>query len=537
MMGKTLLIGLDGATFTVLDPLMERGVMPFLRGLTARGVRAPLRTVVPPLTPPAWTSLVTGKRPGQHGVFDFFQKETADSEYFRLSSAQDIRSATIWSLASDHGKRVISLNFPVMFPPPAVNGYVVPGGWMPWRQLRLGCHPPGLFDRLKKLPSFSPRELSLDMELEAKAVEGCADEEYADWIQLHTRREERWFEILRYLVSEEEPADLIGILFDGVDKLQHLCWRFLDPACRPEEPSPWEQEIIALCERYFRRLDAMIAGAVALSGPGTTVVLASDHGFGPTWEVFYLNSWLEQEGYLAWADGDAARPTETPQVGFGHMTRHVFELDWERTVAYAATPSSQGIHIVRQAPGGGAPVPEERLERIRADLLDGLRRLRHPLSGEPLVSEVWTQDDGFAGPHQDLAPDLSIELADGGAVSILRSDTLVRRREQPNGNHRPEGIFLANGPSIRSRASVDELSIIDVAPLLLYALDLPVPSDITGRIPDEVFEPGELERRPARSMDNTATETTPESAGGEVTYDTDDEATILNRLRALGYIE
>ena len=71
MTTRTVLIGLDGATFTVLDPLMARGVMPFLRDFIAQGVRAPLRSVIPALTPPAWTSLVTGKRPGQHGVFDF----------------------------------------------------------------------------------------------------------------------------------------------------------------------------------------------------------------------------------------------------------------------------------------------------------------------------------------------------------------------------------------------------------------------------------------------------------------------------------
>ena len=135
-MARTLLLGLDGATFTVLDPLMERGVMPFLRSLVDRGVRAPLRSIVPPLTPPAWTSVMTGKRPGQHGVFDFFQKESPDSAYYHFASSQDVRSATIWSIASDHGRKVISLNFPLMFPPPPVNGYIVPGGWMPWQGQR-----------------------------------------------------------------------------------------------------------------------------------------------------------------------------------------------------------------------------------------------------------------------------------------------------------------------------------------------------------------------------------------------------------------
>ena len=155
-MGPPLLIGLDGATFTVLDPYMERGVMPFLAELSARGTRAVLRSIMPPLTPPAWTSLVTGKHPGEHGVFDFFQKEEPGSVYFSFASSQEVRSATIWTLASEQDRRIISLNFPLMFPPPPVKGAVVPGGMMPWRQLRLGCHPPGLFERLQADPRLQP---------------------------------------------------------------------------------------------------------------------------------------------------------------------------------------------------------------------------------------------------------------------------------------------------------------------------------------------------------------------------------------------
>ena len=72
---------------------VERGVMPFLGELAAaRRTRATLRSIMPPLTPPAWTSLMTGKRPGQHGVFDFFQKEAPDSEYFRSPARRTSRS-------------------------------------------------------------------------------------------------------------------------------------------------------------------------------------------------------------------------------------------------------------------------------------------------------------------------------------------------------------------------------------------------------------------------------------------------------------
>ena len=539
---QALLIGLDGGTFTVLDPLMERGIMPNLRGLCDRGVRADLRTVMPPLTPPGWTSMLTGKKPGEHGVFDFFQRESVDKELFHLATSEDIQAATVWSLASDHGRKVIALNFPLMFPPPPVDGCVVPGGWVPWRQMRLGCHPAGLFDRLKTLPSFNPRELSLDMELEAKAIEGCADEEYRDWIELHIRREARWFEVLTYLL-ETEPAELVGVVFDGVDKLQHLCWRFLDPACRRADPSPWEQEITELCDTYFARLDGIIGELVARAGPQAVTVLASDHGFGASSEVFYLNTWLEQQGYLAWAD-DAAREAaqaaaQAPRIGFKQMTRHVYELDWDRTLAYAATPSSNGIHIVAREPGGDGPLPAETRSRISAELARGLAQLTHPDNGHRVVSEVWTREEAFAGPYEALAPDVSMILDGGAAISILRSDTLLQRREVPLGSHRWEGMFVASGPSIKSGATFDELSIVDVAPLLLYVLGLPIPEDMTGAVPEAIFDPDRLRAQPPVRSAGPQPVPRPWSNGvpPEAAPDSDDDALVLSRLRALGYVE
>lgn len=534
-MTGALLIGVDGATFTVLDPYMERGVMPTLRELTERGARAELRSIMPPLTPPAWTSLMTGKHPGQHGVFDFFQKEEPDSIYFSFASSQDVKSATIWTLASAQGRRVISLNFPLMFPAPPVEGCVVPGGMMPWRQLRLGCHPPGLFDRLKALPSFNPREM-LDMELEVKAIEGCPDDEYAEWVELHIRRERRWFDVLRHLM-QEEPADLVGVLFDGVDKLQHLCWRFIDPACRPAQPSAWEQEMIERCERYFRSLDEMIGDLVELAGPEATVILASDHGFGPTRDVFHVNSWLEEQGYLAWAeDQNGGERRDATQVGFAEVTRHVHALDWTRTLAYAATPSSQGINIVGRVPGSDDPLPAETRREIRGRLAAALRDVRRPHDGRPLIEEVWTREAAFPGPHAGRGPDLSMVLADGGTMSILPSNEIVVRREQTRGHHRWEGIFMASGPGIRAGMRADDVSIVDVAPLVLYRLGLPVPDDMAGRVPTEIFELEELELRPPRRAPAGEPEhrTVPD---GDLALEPDEEANLMQRLRALGYVE
>jgi predicted AlkP superfamily phosphohydrolase/phosphomutase len=336
----------------------------------------------------------------------------------------------------------------------------------------------------------------------------------------------------------EEPADLVGILFDGVDKLQHLCWRFIDPACRPAQPSPWERDMIERCEGYFRALDAMIAELVDLAGPDATVVLASDHGFGPTRDVFHVNSWLEREGYLAWAEGESrAEGRVDTDVGFGEMTRHLHALDWTRTLAYAATPSSQGITIVDRVPGTDDPLPVGMRRTITAQLAQALRGVRRPADGRPLVGEVWTREEAFAGPFQELGPDLSLVLADGGTISILPSDVLVAQRARVHGHHRWEGIFLASGPGIAARIRGDELSIVDVAPLLLHRLDLPVPDDMAGRVPVEILEPDELERRPPRRVAARAPGASPPSEAADLELDPDEQASVVRRLRALGYVE
>jgi predicted AlkP superfamily phosphohydrolase/phosphomutase len=543
---EVMLLGLDGATFDVLDPLMAAGHMPNLQRICDSGVRGPLRTVMPPLTPPGWTSMVTGRRPGNHGVFDFFQKERPDSEFFRMSTALDIHTETVWSLASAANKRVIALNFPVMFPAPPVNGYVVPGGWMPWKQLRLGCHPRGLFDRLKQLPSFDPRELSLDMELEAKAVDGCPEEEYAEWVELHIRREQRWCEILSSLLEDESP-DLVGVVFDGVDKLQHLVWRFLDPKLLPEQPTAWEREMRALCVRYFTSLDGIIGRLVELAGPDATVVFASDHGFGPTDEVFYINTWLEHNGYLAWADDVAT--TEATGIGFNEMTRHIHTLDWTRTLAYAATPSSQGIHLVSREPGTETPLSADRAEELRARLVADLAAARHPDTGRPIISDVVTRGESFSGPFEDCAPDVSIMPADGLSISILRSDTPFRVRDTVRGNHRFDGVFIAAGPTIAGEPAgrpVEGVNITDITPLLLQLLGVPVPDDLDGRVPDVLTAAAaarkativELPQQPQAVEDDVPiADFADDDFDLPDVYDQEDESTVLSRLRTLGYVE
>lgn len=532
MKARTLLIGLDGGTFTVLDPLMAAGEMPFFKELVSSGVRAELRSVVPALTPPAWTSLTTGRTPGWHGIFDFFGKETPDDRQIRVADSRDVRAATLWSIADRQGLRTTALNFPMMFPPPPIRGFVVPG-WMPWRQLRLGCHPRELFDRLKGLPGLDTRKLAMDMETEAKAIEGGRPEEYEEWIRLHLDRERQWHCVLRDLMRND-PSELTAIVFDGPDKIQHLCWRFLDPAFAADAADGWAAGIRRSCVEYFRELDKLLADLVGMAGPQATVVVASDHGFGAQHGTFFVNSWLEKQGYLAWADGSAPRAKDATELGIGQLARHSYQLDWTRTRAYVATPSSNGIHIVMRQPGADGGVAPADYDRFRDRLAAELAAVTDPTSGEPILSRVWRRDEVFDGPHGTLGPDLTLELADGGLVSILASDTVYERRAEVSGTHRPQGIFVARGPQLRRGVVLPQLSILDVAPLVLHSLGLAVPQDMEGSVPVAALDPASLAATPVRSgpPESAPVDSLPEPTG----YNEQDEQVLVERLRALGYI-
>src|SRR5690606_24149073 len=176
------------------------------------------------------------------------------------------------------------------------------------------------------------------------------------WVDSHARRDRGWADTALYLMRAH-PTDLFAVLLDGPDKIQHLCWRFLDPALADQHQTAQARQIRAACLAYFRQLDQIIAELVDAAGPEATTVIASDHGFAGTAEVFHINTWLEQAGHLTWS---AARELGGPvagTLGMNALARHTFWLDWERTKAYVATPTSNGIHIVVAEQPGAPGVP------------------------------------------------------------------------------------------------------------------------------------------------------------------------------------
>lgn len=527
-MNRVLLLGLDGATFQVLDPLMEAGVMPVLKSLCARGTRSLLLSTPNPLTPSAWTSMTTGRSPGNHGIFDFVRVEQSGPHpTFRLATSSDIRCPTLFSILGKQGLTTISMNFPVMFPPKPEMGFMIPG-FVPHRHLRQATNPRSFYERLKEIPGLKLDEITVDFEEERRSVQVLEQHEYDDWIEFHIRRERHWWRILDHLMTTE-PWVFSAVVFDGVDKLQHACWRFLDPALFDEaSASPRERRVRELCLDYFREIDDIMGKLLDLLDDGDQVYVTSDHGFGATDEILYINTWLSERGYLTWTE-DAPMAKEG-MLNTEGMKTPAFLFDWSKTRAFALTPGSNGIYLhVENA--------EER-RRIANEIAEALLSVTNPVTGERVVRRVMKRESAFPGSASDQAPDLTLVLRDYGFVSVLRSQEVVRPRPEVVGAHNPDGIFVAAGAGIRQGVTVDRLSILDVTPAMMYGLGQAIPREFEGRLPKEIYAPDFLEARPA-DLETAAAlkEELPPAPETVAAYDPDGEKVIMERLRALGYLE
>lgn len=531
---RTLFIGLDGATFTVLNDLTKPGadgappVMPFLAGVFARGSRAKLRSTPNPLTPPAWVSMMTGRTPGHHGVYDFIRaEERGDDVFFTLSDSRDCRVETIWSIASRQGRKVAALNFPFTAPPPkTLNGVMVPG-FVPWRHLRRNSYPEGLYDRLKAIPGFDPKELAWDFEQEKQSGSELGDAEREQWVSYHLPREKQWFQVAEHLMAEEQP-DLMAVLFDGVDKLQHQAWPYVDPALQKGELSGFHQRMRELSLGYFRQLDGFIERLVTAAGPDAQVFFCSDHGFTASTEVVRINAYLEQKGYVHFRElppGDAGQRRDNSYFAY---------LDWEKTTAYCRTPSCNGITIrVAREPGQTGIAPED-YEKFRGRLVRDLEDLKDPETGERIIAEIHRREDVFPGAACDQAPDLLLVLRDFGFVSVKNVHPVVEKRNYPIGTHHPDGVFFAVGPGIESGKLLGRRHITDVAATLLYSLGLPVPSDFEGAVPASMFTAEFKDRQPIVAGAPTL------GGSGDVQSEAmseDEKAKIMEQLQMLGYME
>lgn len=482
-MGKAVLLGLDGATWSLLDPLLSDGRLPNLARLARRGARGPLRSTLHPLTPAAWTSAMTGLNPGKHGIYDFRQRRPG-AYTLDLVNARRRDGQALWSILSDAGKRVGVFNVPMTYPPDPVNGFVVSG--MDTPSVDAGfTHPPAL--RAALLAAVPDYQIDLD---EGTAEAGV----YLERVQALARRQLR---ALEWLLHAHPDLDVLMAVLVATDRLYHAFWRELDPT-QTAPDADLARRVRSVHEAIMADADALLGRLLAWTGDDGSVVIMSDHGFGALQKDVYMNQFLSDRGFLH------VRP-DRRDAPFAEM------VDWSHTRAY----SFGFFGNINLNLRGREPLGCVEQGRAARDTLNELRQallaLRDPDDGAPIVDAVHGRDDIYSGPHVADAPDLLVVMRDyaymtrdgyEGVPGRLLAPPMSRsqRRLVHTGNHRMDGVLMLAGPGVRAGEEIADASVLDIAPTLLYMLGLPIPGIMDGRVLRAAFSPEALAARPPRRL-------------------------------------
>jgi len=550
---KVLVIGMDGATFDVIHPMVKQGKLPTLSKLMASGVSASLRSTFPPVTAPAWVSFMTGKNPGKHGVFDFCANTTHG--YTRpFVSSRDIQAKTLWTLLSEKGRRVGVINVPITYPPEEVNGFIIPG-YQRALTHREYTYPAGLFKEIEKMGYL------LDYSGDMVPYTDDKTDYIEGWKRVVEARKKTSLRLM-----QEYEWDFFMTVYKCTDEVQHHFWRYHDNSY-PDCPEDQRQRYGTVIEEFYQKVDQAVGEQVALLDKNSIVIIMSDHGAGPLHKHFNLNRWLIQEGHMGLKRmrylGLARYPYSylyykiLRRVGINgidwtvprHLPRAVRKkidprlgldtstlIDWKRTKAYMGNMTEQGIYInLKGREPEGIISPGYEYERLREELAEKLLSVKDPETGAKIVERVFKKEELYQGPYADKAADLYFLLKDNWTYILdgtLYRNALVSPANPVSGTHRMEGILIMAGDVFKNGITLKETSIMDIFPTILYAMGIPIPDDLDGSVIAEAFKESHIRDYPAHFEEASGMETKQEPFA----YSDKDNDLIRQKLKSLGYM-
>jgi predicted AlkP superfamily phosphohydrolase/phosphomutase len=563
---RVVIIGLDGVPLDLIRRWADSGHLPTLQRLMATGAVGHLRSTIPPTSGPSWSSFVTGMNPGKTGIYDFLYRREGTYSFPPVNAS--LRGGTtMWRYLSDAGYRVGVLNIPMSYPVEQVNGFMI-SGWMTPYNADDYIFPSELAEELAAAGIGNYRIYPTETFAERRE-EAFLKATY-DLLDMRTRT--------ALYLARTQSCDVFMTVFFDTDRVLHQLWHYID-ADHPwwagrdlGEPSRTEDRA-AVVRNYFHQLDDSIGRLLDATHADeeTLVIILSDHGMGRARNFIVLNNWLLECGLLSLKRDVWTRLKEFMfQRGFtlrnvhrladrlglaqqaeyvaGYFVDHLLKMaflsfldvDWGSSKAYSFGRHLGSIYInLKGREPQGIVEPGAEYEAVRDEIERLAREFRDPRTGRKLIGQVLRREEIYAGPHLDRAPDLILRPEEPsdiffGLADFGHRDT-VSTVYRYSGMHRDYGMLIMNGPGVHKGARIEGAVIQDIAPTVLHTMDLPVPSDMDGRVLQDAFAPGYLEAFPLKVTAGSVTPVEIADAG-RIDYTAEGEKEILDRLRGLGYL-
>jgi predicted AlkP superfamily phosphohydrolase/phosphomutase len=457
---RVAVIGLDCAEPSlVFDRYADR--LPNLSRLREQGVWGKLRSCDPPITVPAWMSMMSSKDPGTLGYYGF--RNRADHSYDKMTTATStaVREPLLWDYLGRAGRSVILLGVPQTYPPRPVNGCLVTDFLTPSIESNY-TFPPELKAEIASLPDVHPYEFDVsNFRTPDKSTIRDA---------LHRMTSKR-FALARHLLTTR-PWDFFMMVEMGTDRVHHAFWQHMDPSHHRYEPgNPFESVI----EEYYVHVDRCIGDLLQVIPDDTLILVVSDHGAQCMEGGVAINEWLIRNGDLV-LEAPPSQPSRLEQL----------KVDWSRTTAWGSGGYYGRLFINVQGREPHGIVPPDQYETVRNRLIAQLEALGGP-DGKPLGTRVLRPEDLYKTVRGAAPPDLFVYFGDlrwrsVGTVGTGEIHTFENDTGPDDANHAYNGLLIAAGPGVPSQGPLEGLQLMDVSPTILRRFGLGVPTDWQGHV-------------------------------------------------------
>ena len=413
---------------------MASGDLPNLARVFETGSAVEMTSSHPDVSAVAWTSINTGKNPGKHGIYGFYDRKPGTTS-IEIMGSPHVKAQTVWELVSEAGRRAIAINVPLSYPPQRINGLVISDFLAP--SLAKAVYPTRFLPYLE--------QLGYRIDTDPQAARQSLDAFVEDFKITAERRAEAVLHAM-----SEEAWDLCMVVFMETDRLHHFMWQYM------EEDDPTYGPKFLDC---YRQIDALAGKILGRLTQEDELIILSDHGFTTLKREVYLNVWLEQQGFLSFTGASKGLESLAPA-----------------TQAFALDPGRIYVNLRGREPGGNVAPGD--VPALLETLRSGLAGLADPESGEPMVREVFTADEIYRGPERGRAPDLLVTGRDGYDIKGTFEAEALTGRGKLVGMHKYDNATLF----VRSRRmDVARASVRDVLPTACALLGIDCPLDVDGQ--------------------------------------------------------
>ncbi|MFC2062037.1 alkaline phosphatase family protein [Elusimicrobiota bacterium] len=535
-----VVLGLDGADFTIIERFIDSGSMPNIKKAMDSGVFCKMKTVIPPVTAPAWASFMTGVNPGKHGLFDFMRLENDYS--FKPVSSIDIKVPAVWDIISAENKKVAIINVPMTYPPHKVNGVMI-GGMLTPKDAIDKTYPEEYWDEVKK--EFEYYEIFPSEVYSPNNINSFSNTLFQSVKTKH--------EYLKHLIEKGE-YDLIVFVVNETDIAQHGLMHTICDS-HPNKKFAKDKSEETVLEKLYERID-MIVGYLIDSN--TDFMIMSDHGSGPLLRFFNMNNFLIKEKFikvkrsplsilkfilfkmgftpknvykilLRLKLGRLRRDMDKRRKGYRLMRKLFFsfdDVDWSRTSAYSFGATGP-IRLNKKGREPEGVVEESAEDKI----LDSIEQKLRKIKGLDLTS-CYRKEDIYNGKYVEDAADMICFFDGLETISFadfeFASHKLFDRAYAISGHHRMEGVFIGHGPVFSEKKEIAGVNIQDITPVILSYFGYDKAEYMDGKVPVEIFKEKKIMKKLILKQG-----TMKKNSG---IYSEEDEEEIKKRLKDLGYI-